>query len=46
MLEEENYDDESIVRVIKEALGKKHFSHGGVDSILKRSNRAMVRIGG
>ena len=45
MLEEENYDDESIVRVIKEALGKKHFSHGGVDSILKRSNRAMVRIG-
>ena len=46
MLEEEKYDDESIVRVIKEALGKKHFSHGGVDSILKRSNRAMVRIGG
>lgn len=38
MLEEEGIDDvngdEAIVNVIKEALGKKHFTHGGVDSIL------------
>ena len=48
MLEKEEFenDDEAIVEVIKQALGKKHYSHGGVDSILKRSNRAMVKIGG
>lgn len=39
-------DDESIVAVVQEALGKKHFTHGGVDSILARDNRPMVRIGG
>ena len=38
--------DNELSTVIKAALQKKHFSHGGVDSILQRSNRHMVRIGG
>jgi len=46
MLENEDTTDAEIVDVIKTALGKKHFSHGGVDSILQRENRSMVRIGG
>ena len=40
-----NTDEQMFVH-IQEALNKKHFSHGGVDSILGRENRPMVRIGG
>lgn len=46
MLEDETVKDDAVVDVIKAALGKKHFTHGGVDSILSRPNRSMVRIGG
>ena len=46
MLEDYSVSDEQIVSIIEEALGKKHFSHGGVDNILKQSNRPMVKIGG
>ena len=45
-LMEAGASDDELSSVIKTALSKKHFSHGGVDSILKRSNRHMVRIGG
>ena len=38
--------DDEITGYIRKALGKKHFSHGGVDSILQRENRPMVKIGG
>lgn len=38
--------DEQMFEHIQNALNKKHFSHGGVDSILARDNRSMVRIGG
>jgi cyclic pyranopterin phosphate synthase len=38
--------DEEITLAIREHLSRKHFSHGGVDSILKRTNRSMIRIGG
>ena len=34
LLRDGDTDDSAIVEVIKEALGQKHFSHGGVDSIL------------
>ena len=35
-----------ILEEIISHLNKKHFSHGGVDSILQRENRSMTRIGG
>ena len=38
--------DEAILKIIRQELKGKHFSHGGVDSILGRKNRPMVRIGG
>ena len=43
---ENGASDEEIVLAIQQRLGKKHYSHGGIDSILKRDNRSMVRIGG
>lgn len=41
-----SHSDEELFDVLQGALGKKKFSHGGVDSILARENRPMVRIGG
>lgn len=38
--------DDELIGYIRKALGNKHFSHGGVDSILGRENRPMVKIGG
>lgn len=38
--------NEEILQEIQGHLNKKHFSHGGVDSILQKENRSMVRIGG
>ena len=38
--------DDELITYIRKALDKKHFSHGGVDSILGRENRPMVKIGG
>lgn len=38
--------NEEILVHVRDHLNKKHFSHGGVDSILKRENRSMIRIGG
>jgi cyclic pyranopterin phosphate synthase len=38
--------NEEISQTIRGHLEKKHFSHGGVDSILQRENRSMIRIGG
>lgn len=35
-----------IVEQVRAHLHKKHFGHGGVDSILQRDNRSMIRIGG
>lgn len=46
LMEDGTTTNEDLVDVIQMALMKKHFSHGGIDSILKRSNRSMVRIGG
>ena len=43
---EAGLSDLEIISYIQKALGKKHFSHGGVDSILNRDNRPMVKIGG
>jgi GTP 3',8-cyclase / cyclic pyranopterin monophosphate synthase len=43
---EAGLSDEELLEYIQKALAKKHFSHGGVDSILKRTNRPMVKIGG
>ena len=43
---EEGKSDNELLEQIRNSLSKKHFSHGGVDSILKRDNRSMVRIGG
>lgn len=37
---------EEILSEVRKHLNKKHFSHGGVDSILSRDNRSMIRIGG
>lgn len=45
-LMEAGESDQAILDVIRKALAGKHFSHGGVDSILGRANRPMVRIGG
>ena len=42
----EGVNDDEIGLQIQQALNKKHFSHGGVDSILQKENRPMVRIGG
>jgi len=42
----EGMSDEELLVKIQKALNLKHFSHGGVDSILKNENRPMVRIGG
>jgi cyclic pyranopterin phosphate synthase len=38
--------DDHILEEVRAHLWRKHFSHGGVDSILKRENRSMIRIGG
>ncbi len=38
--------NEEILNNIRNHLDKKHFSHGGIDSILKRENRSMIKIGG
>ena len=38
--------DTELLDYIRAALTNKHYSHGGVDSILKGTNRPMVRIGG
>ena len=38
--------DDELIEYIRKALDKKHFSHGGVNSILGRDNRPMVKIGG
>lgn len=38
--------NEEILAEINGHLKKKHFSHGGVDSILGRENRSMIKIGG
>ncbi len=46
MLESEDVSDADILDVVRASLGKKAWSHGGVDSILARENRPMVRIGG
>ncbi|CDW83479.1 molybdenum cofactor biosynthesis protein a [Stylonychia lemnae] len=40
------YSDQQILDEVENHLMKKHFSHGGVDSILQRENRSMIRIGG
>jgi molybdenum cofactor biosynthesis enzyme MoaA len=45
-LMEAGESDQAILEVIRKELYGKHFSHGGVDSILGRENRPMVRIGG
>jgi cyclic pyranopterin phosphate synthase len=39
-------NDEEIILEIDAHLKKKHFSHGGPDSILLRGNRSMIKIGG
>jgi molybdenum cofactor biosynthesis enzyme MoaA len=43
---DEGMTDADIIGQIRGHLEKKHFSHGGVDSILQRENRSMIRIGG
>jgi len=45
MIDNGCYDSE-LFSAIQSHLYKKHFSHGGVDSILQRENRSMVKIGG
>jgi len=39
-------EDDEILDHIRKALNLKHYSHGGVDSIIGRENRPMVKIGG
>eukprot|EP00347_Sterkiella_histriomuscorum_P022310 403330934 len=43
---DQGMSDSDILLQVREHLYKKHFSHGGVDSILQRENRSMTRIGG
>ena len=43
---EREMSDADILDEVRAHLAKKHFSHGGVDSILQRENRSMIRIGG
>ena len=38
--------DDDMLSNIQYHLNKKHFSHGGVENILERENRSMLRIGG
>lgn len=38
--------NDQIISEVRGHLEQKHFSHGGVDSILQRENRSMIRIGG
>ena len=45
-LMDQGCSDEELIAAIRRQLNKKHFSHGGVDTILGRENRPMVRIGG
>ena len=46
LLLQNGLSDFEIGQYIRKALDKKHFSHGGADSILGRPNRPMVKIGG
>ena len=43
---DEGLSNDEIIGEIQMHLNKKHFSHGGPDSILKRENRSMIKIGG
>lgn len=43
---DEGQTNSEILAQIQSHLNKKHFSHGGPDSILKRQNRSMIKIGG
>ena len=40
------HSDEQLLEVVQSALNKKAYSHGGINSIIARENRPMVRIGG
>lgn len=39
LMDTEGMSDEQILEQVRAHLEKKHFSHGGVDSILQRENR-------